>query len=285
MQEAACPTFESGPPSRLQRKRNPFPRFLATIVVLAASVLTPLCATPDNRIDTDVASRATRRAAFVAELLDEGAAQEALTEVARLRAELPDAAEDALAPILPALALEQGTFEGFSTAFLSTRDPHVFRVAGCALHHLFKDDPALAASHSELHGQVELCEGSWSSADQAEAKRRIDGAQAAPSGAPASRGGIGGWLARGVVWFYRTFVGTAIGDRCVLQPSCSRYFLQASRKHGLLGIPMTTDRFVREPDASAPDRPWVKTPSGEWRHPDPVEDHDFWFSKNGDSHR
>ena len=285
MQEAACATVESGPPSRLQRRDNPFARFLAAIVFLAASAPTPLWATPDNRVDTDVASRATRRAAFVAELLDEGAGSEALAEAARLRAELPDAAENALAPLLPALALEQGSFEGFATAFLETRDPHVFRVAGCALHQLFQNDPELAASHPELHGQVALCEGSWSSTDQAEATQRLDDAHAAPPAPPTSRGGLGGWFARGVVWFYRTFIGTAIGDRCVLQPSCSRYFLQASRKHGLLGIPMIADRFVREPAASAPDRPWVKTPSGEWRHPDPVEDHDFWFSKAPDSHR
>ena len=90
-------------------------------------------------------------------------------------------------------------------------------------------------------------------------------------------GGIGGWLARRVVGFYRMFVGPAIGNRCVLEPSCSRYCLQATRKHGLLGIPMTADRFVREPVASAPDRPVVRNTVGEWRHPDPVEDHDFWF--------
>ena len=88
---------------------------------------------------------------------------------------------------------------------------------------------------------------------------------------------IGAWLARGVVSFYRTFVGPAIGARCVLEPSCSRYFLEASRKHGILGLPMLADRLVREPDASAPDRPWVQTPSGQWRHPDPVADHDWWF--------
>lgn len=88
---------------------------------------------------------------------------------------------------------------------------------------------------------------------------------------------IGAWLARGVVSFYRTFVGPAIGARCVLEPSCSRYFLEASRKHGILGLPMLADRLVREPDASAPDRPWAQTPSGQWRHPDPVADHDWWF--------
>lgn len=94
---------------------------------------------------------------------------------------------------------------------------------------------------------------------------------------------VGARLARGVVSFYRKFIGPAIGSRCVLEPSCSRYFLEASRKHGLLGLPMVADRFVREPAASAPDRPWVQTTSGQWRHPDPVSDHDWWFG--GQAHR
>ena len=72
-------------------------------------------------------------------------------------------------------------------------------------------------------------------------------------------------------------VGPALGSRCALEPSCSRYFVHAARKHGLLGVPMTADRFVREPVVSAPDRPWVRNADGAWRHPDPVEDHDWWF--------
>ena len=184
------------------------PLFAATAALLVL---------PTSSVRANDAARLARRVALVAELLDEGASAEASVEAARLRADMPEVADAALAPLAAALA-------------------------------------------------------------QA-------GATPASPAAPASRGGVGGWLARRVVWFYRTFVGTAIGDRCVLQPSCSRYFLEASRRHGLLGIPMITDRFVREPAASAPDRPWVRMPSGEWRHPDPVEDHDFWFSKTGDSQR
>lgn len=92
------------------------------------------------------------------------------------------------------------------------------------------------------------------------------------------RRGPGTMFAAGVVGFYRLFVGPAIGERCVLEPSCSRYFLEASRRHGLLGVPMTADRFVREPVVSASDR-HVIMPDGTWRHPDPVADHDYWFAK------
>ena len=98
---------------------------------------------------------------------------------------------------------------------------------------------------------------------------------------PSPGGGIGGWFARRVVGFYRLFVGPALGARCALEPSCSQYFLEASRRHGVFGIPMIADRFVREPVASASDR-WVRNAKGKLKHPDPVSDHDGWFSKGAE---
>ena len=240
--------------------------------VLSAALLAAAPAAAAAEPPAPDSARAARRAALVAELLDEGAGAEARAEAARLRADEPEAAEAALAPLAPALALEGGSFAGFAEAFRTARDPRVFRVAGCALARAFADDPALAAAHEDLAERVALCEGSWSAKDRADAAR-LSGAAAAP----AARGGIGGWLARRVVGFYRTFVGPALGSRCALEPSCSRYFVHAARKHGLLGVPMTADRFVREPVVSAPDRPWIRNAAGAWRHPDPVEDHDWWF--------
>lgn len=239
-----------------------------------ALLLVAVCAGAAEAAPPD-AARAGRRARLVAELLAEGAGAEARAEAARLRAEMPADADAALAPSAPALALESGSFEGFAEAFRTARDPRVFRVAGCALARAFAADPALAAAHGDLTERVALCEGSWSEADRADALRL------AREPAPVPRGGIGGWFARRVVGFYRAFVGPAIGARCALEPSCSRYFALASRKHGLLGVPMTADRFVREPVVSAPDRPWVRNAEGAWRHPDPVEDHDWWFGPQG----
>lgn len=103
-----------------------------------------------------------------------------------------------------------------------------------------------------------------------------------PAGSPPKRKkrfSPGDAFARAVVSFYRFAVSPGIGSRCALEPSCSQYFLIASRRHGLLGLPMIADRFVREPVASAPDRPVILNKSGQPRHPDPVEDHDWWFSK------
>lgn len=87
--------------------------------------------------------------------------------------------------------------------------------------------------------------------------------------------------AGGIVWFYRNFVGPAIGSRCALEPSCSQYFIDAAQCHGILCVPMIADRFVREPVASASDK-WVLDAKGRPKHPDPVSDHDFWFGGSAD---
>ena len=217
-------------------------------------------------------ARLERRAQLVRELLEEGAATEAISEAAALVAEAP-AATNALAGTSAERALLSGTREGVAEAFRNARDPRVFRVAGAALDILFRSDEDFRNAHSALATQVDMCRGSWTEKDLADAKACVDAI--APT---KPRRGPGAWLAAGVVGFYRLFVGPAIGDRCVLEPSCSRYYLEASRKHGILGVPMVADRFVREPvESNSPRR--IRMPDGSWRHPDPVSDHDEWLSK------
>ena len=241
-------------------------RALPSILLLAALAL-PAFAAPQ-----DEAARLARRAALVQELLDEGAANEALDEAASLLAETP-AATNALSASRSERALFAGTREGVAEAFRTARDPRVFRVAGAALDILFRDDGEFRKANPSLAEQVGLCRGSWTEKDLADARTCVDAVASRRE-----RRGPGAWLAAGVVGFYRMFVGPAIGDRCVLEPSCSRYYLEASRKHGALGVPIVADRFVREPVASHSDRR-IRMPDGSWRHPDPVSDHDWWFSK------
>ena len=238
------------------------------IIPLAAMAL--LSAQADVSRDED--ARLTRRAALVRELLDEGAAKEALAEAASLCAESP-AATNSLAGLSAELALFGGSSEGVAEAFRTARDPRVFRVAGAALALLFEMDPSFRADSAVLAEQVDLCRGSWTEKDLAEARECV--ASMAP---PRRSRGPGAWLSAGVVGFYRLFVGSAIGSRCVLEPSCSQYYLEAGRAHGLVGVPMIADRFVREPVVSGSDR-LVLRPDGTWRHPDPVSDHDWWFQK------
>jgi hypothetical protein len=220
----------------------------------------------------DDAVRIARRAALVRELLEEGAHKEAVAEAAALIAEAPSAT-NALADTAAECALFGGTREGIVEAFRTASDPRVFRIAGAALYIILRDDKTFRDANSPLFTQVEMCRGTWSKSDLADAKKSI--AAVVPAKA---RRGPGALFAAGVVGFYRLFVGPSIGDRCVLEPSCSRYFLAASRAHGLLGVPMTADRFVREPVVSASDRQ-IRMPDGTWRHPDPVSDHDYWFAK------
>ncbi len=87
---------------------------------------------------------------------------------------------------------------------------------------------------------------------------------------------IGRTPARLIVGFYRNCIRPALGDRCILAPSCSEYFLQATHRHGLLGIPMIADRLVREPSVALSARhPVLKDQHTAYL--DPVEDHDFWM--------
>lgn len=81
---------------------------------------------------------------------------------------------------------------------------------------------------------------------------------------------------RAVVWIYRSLIRPAIGARCSLDPSCSEYFLQSSRRHGLLGFPMMADRLVREPSVVHA-HPAPAPPGGAVRVSDPVANHDFWM--------
>ncbi len=92
------------------------------------------------------------------------------------------------------------------------------------------------------------------------------------------RGGIIGRIARGVIGFYQNQIGRAIGQRCSMQPSCSRYALEAFQQYGLAGIPMTADRIIRETDHIR----YRINPimhNGRERYYDPVSAHSHWFRK------
>ena len=209
--------------------------FQFLVLVLAVLVQPDACEARDET------GRLARRAELVRELLEEGVAAEALAEAAALVAEAP-AATNALAGTAAERALFNGTREGVVEAFRTARDPRVFRIAGATLDILFHADEDFGRANPSLAAQVEMCRDSWTERDKADAKARI-----AALAQRKRRRGPGAWLATGVVGFYKLFIGPALGNRCVLEPSCSQYYLEASRRHGLLGIPMTADRFVREP--------------------------------------
>ena len=158
-------------------------------------------------------------------------------------------------------------FPALERAFLESREIAAFLRAGCSLYFFMKEDGKLRKERPGLWQALRSCRDAWPGEVWRECR-------------PGRRGGGEGWGAqpgRWIVRFYRAQVGPAIGSRCDLRPSCSEYFLQSSRKHGLLGIPIMADRFVREPSVvSAKEKP-VETKDGRIRYADPVEDHDFWL--------
>ena len=81
---------------------------------------------------------------------------------------------------------------------------------------------------------------------------------------------------RGIVAFYRHAIRPAIGSRCSLHPSCSEYFAQAGRRHGLLAFPMIADRLVREPGVVSQGADPVQVNTKTY-YRDPVEQHDEWM--------
>lgn len=79
------------------------------------------------------------------------------------------------------------------------------------------------------------------------------------------------------VEFYRKYISTVAGSRCSMYPSCSKYSIDALKKHGpVVGYIMTCDRLMRcgrdEVRLSSP--VWI---NGKRRCYDPVRNNDFWW--------
>lgn len=146
--------------------------------------------------------------------------------------------------------------EWYTRAFAAAQDDTVFRQAADALNRIFRVDESLASAHPELFHQVRTVDVSGAP-DRRRKQRR------------------GRFTAR-IVRFYRRNIGPAIGQRCVLHPSCSEYFMQAGRAHGVLGLPLIADRLVREPGVASRAEHPVQV-GGHVRYADPVKDHTFWL--------
>ena len=71
---------------------------------------------------------------------------------------------------------------------------------------------------------------------------------------------------------------------CPLYPSCSAYAVEAIKKHGLLGIPMTGDRLIREASAIR-NKQQPAIINGRLKIQDPLTDHDLWMKHQGMNRR
>lgn len=156
-------------------------------------------------------------------------------------------------------------------AFLEAPSQALFLRSGCSLRALLDEFPNIGKTDPAIFQSLETCRPLWG--------RELRAECAAPEAVARES-----WLSkpgRWIVAFYRSQIAPAIAARCSLEPSCSAYFLAASRTHGLLGLPLMADRLVREPSVVAAGRhpvPGGRAP----RFADPVSDHDFWFHAKGE---
>jgi putative component of membrane protein insertase Oxa1/YidC/SpoIIIJ protein YidD len=193
------------------------------------------------------------------------AAIEALADLARSAGSTPQTrGEAALAAAHGQLrrGQPQDAWPQLIEAFRSGAGVSVELAAGAELLWLGRRHPAWLRSHESLALQLASLRPVLWRVPLVSRERR-DGAR---SGRP------GVWL----VGFYRRQIRPVLGSRCQLHPSCSDYFLQASRRHGLRGIPLIADRLVREPGVVR-SAETIVTVDGRVAIADPVEDHTLWW--------
>ena len=152
-------------------------------------------------------------------------------------------------------------------AFGYSKDYELFLKTAYSLDILLARHPEFAQKGDPAHAQIRTVRPLITRAVRQDAEP--------PSRARAS------WLAapaRGTVRFYQSQIGPAIGQRCSMHPSCSAYCMEATRTYGLVGIPMTADRLVRETDhVNYRINPVIR--NGQEKYYDPVSDHTGWFRR------
>jgi len=157
-------------------------------------------------------------------------------------------------------------FEVLKQLFIDTKLPSLFIRSSCSLSHLFDHEIKLTTNNPELYCQVDSCFSLWSDQiiEETSLNSQHNKKSVLWSGLPAQ------W----VILLYQTQIGPAIGQRCSLLPSCSRYAQQALKKYGIWGIGFIGDRMIREPDVVAQKlKPEII--DGRVKYHDPLNEHDF----------
>jgi putative component of membrane protein insertase Oxa1/YidC/SpoIIIJ protein YidD len=158
-------------------------------------------------------------------------------------------------------------FSHLHAAFKQTQSTDLHRRAGCSLAILLEEAPTLADDTPGLRLLLATCSKQWD--------RKLVRECSLPY---PKKAGIMTAPARGLISFYQNQIGPAIGARCSLHPSCSRYASQALKKHGVIGIGMIGDRFIREPSVvGARKKPIMIHEHRKYR--DPLSDHDRWLTQ------
>lgn len=162
----------------------------------------------------------------------------------------------------------KAAFQLLKLAFHNTAKTELFLRSACSLFLLMKEKPELRKRSSDLVIQINSSRALWYGELFKEC--RIEKYE--------TRTKLPGWPGRWIVALYRRQIAPAIGQRCSLEPTCSEYFRQACKKHGLLGFPIQADRFFREPGVVAKGRNPVVV-GNIIKYADPLSDHDFWMGE------
>jgi len=160
----------------------------------------------------------------------------------------------------------------FKKVFISAGEGPLFIRASCSIYLIIKEHNDLAYCVSDIVEQLDTSSSLWTSKILDECRM------------PSTRTGtsIAVKPAEGLINFYRSQIGPAIGQRCSLMPSCSEYAMQSLKKHGLLGVAMIGDRMIREPSVVA-DQPTPVRIGNRWFYTDTVSEHDWWMKPNSES--
>ena len=151
-------------------------------------------------------------------------------------------------------------------AFHQATTTDLFLHSGCALRLLLKAFPDLSPQDPPLVQALATCAPLWTPEIRREARPAASDALPRLAARPSA------W----VVAVYRGQIRPALGNRCSLTPSCSAYFLEAGRRHGLLAFPLLADRLVREPSVVHAQAEPIRI-GAQWRYADPLDDHDRWL--------
>lgn len=160
----------------------------------------------------------------------------------------------------------RSAFDGFRQVFAKTEVTGLSVRSGCSLALLLTQHAELEKEFPEIKPQVRTLRALYT-------REIIDECRMTPDRTPGSWWGLPGQWG---IAFYRSQIRPALGERCSLSPSCSEYSRQAFRKHGVLGLALTADRFFREPSVVAAAEHPVDV-NGKWRYADPLSDHDWWL--------
>ena len=161
----------------------------------------------------------------------------------------------------------EAAFGHFKQAFMLSSDPALWSRSGFYLHQLHRGNTRRYPLSPSTTSQLRTSSHTWTNELRQAHSIRPHGRLRRTASAPL----------RTMIRFYQRQVGPAIGSRCSLEPSCSRFAMKAVNQFGWRGIPLIADRIIREPDVVKKRQNPIII-QNRLRFHDPLSAHSSWFS-------